>query len=82
MAQFYVPDGRTHPFAEMRDLTRPDTRHKMRLVCVLFTFENNGAQTDLRTDGHELLSRCVDASKNQRNIEEEESKRGGREGKR
>ena len=31
--------------------TRPDTRHKMRLVCVLFTFENNTGHTDLRTDG-------------------------------
>ena len=28
--------------------TRPDTRHKMRQVCVLFTFENN---TGLRTYG-------------------------------
>ena len=31
--------------------TRPDTRNKMRLVCVLFTFENNTGHTDLRTDG-------------------------------
>ena len=35
--------------------TRPDTRHKMRLVCVLFTLENNTGQmvgpTDRRTDG-------------------------------
>ena len=30
--------------------TRPDTRHKMRLVCVLFTFENNAGPTDLRMD--------------------------------
>ena len=30
---------------------RPDTRHKMRLVCVLFTFEKNAGPTDLRTDG-------------------------------
>ena len=34
--------------------TRPDTRHKMRLVCVLFTFENNTGPTygptDRRTD--------------------------------
>ena len=34
--------------------TRPDTRHKMRLVCVLFTLENNTGRTyghtDLRTD--------------------------------
>ena len=33
------------------DKTRPDTRHKMRLVCVLFTFENNTEPTDGRTDG-------------------------------
>ena len=32
-------------------VTRPDTRHKMRLVCVLFTFENNTGRTDQRTDG-------------------------------
>ena len=38
-----------------RKSTRPDTRHKMRLVCVLFTFENNTGHTDLRTDGHDLL---------------------------
>ena len=48
--------------------TRPDTRHKMRLVCVLFTFENNMGQsderTDLRMDGHDLLWRCDGASKN------------------
>ena len=31
--------------------TRPDTRHKMRLVYVLFTFENNTGHTDRRTDG-------------------------------
>ena len=44
------------------DLTRPDTRHKMRLVCVLcelFTFENNTGHTDGPTDGptdgHDLL---------------------------
>ena len=47
--------------------TRPDTRHKMRLVCVLFTFENNSGHTDQRTerptdeatdgptDGHDLI---------------------------
>ena len=35
--------------------TRPDTRHKMRLVCVLFTFENNTGHTDRRTDGHNLI---------------------------
>ena len=42
-----------------KDETRPDTRHKMRLVCVLFTFENNAGRTygrtDGRTDGHNLL---------------------------
>ena len=31
--------------------TRPDTRHKMRLVCLLFTFENNTGPTDEPTDG-------------------------------
>ena len=31
--------------------TRPDTRHKMRLVRVLFTFGNNTGRTDGRTDG-------------------------------
>ena len=31
--------------------TRPDTRHKMRRVCVPFTFENNTGHTDRRTDG-------------------------------
>ena len=31
--------------------TRPDVRHKMRLVGVLFTFENNTGHTDRRTDG-------------------------------
>ena len=41
-------DARTH-------LTRPDTRHKMRLVCVLFTFENNTGPSYGRTDGHDLL---------------------------
>ena len=39
--------------------TRPDTRHEMRLVSVLFTFENNTGHTDiptdLRTDGHDLF---------------------------
>ena len=29
---------------------RPDTRHKMRLVNVLFTFEDNVGRTDGRTD--------------------------------
>ena len=31
--------------------TRPDTRHKMRLLCVLFTFENNTGPTDGSSDG-------------------------------
>ena len=31
-------------------LTRPDRRHKMRQVCVLFAFENNMGPTDRRTD--------------------------------
>ena len=31
--------------------TRSDTRHKMRLVCVLFNFQNNTGHTDLLTDG-------------------------------
>ena len=39
--------------------TRPNTRHKMRLICVLFTFENNTGptdrRTDRRTDGNNLL---------------------------
>ena len=26
--------------------TRPDTWHRMRLVCVLFTFKNNTGNTD------------------------------------
>ena len=33
-----------------RKATRPDTRHKMRLVCVLFTIENNAGPTDGPTD--------------------------------
>ena len=31
--------------------TRPDTRQKMRLVCVLFTFEDNWGRTDGGTYG-------------------------------
>ena len=31
-------------------ITRPDTRHKMRLVCILFTFKNNAGLADLQTD--------------------------------
>ena len=34
----------------LNERTRSDTRHKMRLVCVLFTFQNNTGQTDGRTD--------------------------------
>ena len=30
--------------------TRPDTRHKMRLVCVFLTFKNNTGHTDGPTD--------------------------------
>ena len=41
---------------ERNTATRPDTRHKMRLVSVLSTFENNTEQTDSwtygQTDGH------------------------------
>ena len=33
------------------DKSRPDTGHKMRLVCVLFTFENNTGHTDGPTNG-------------------------------
>ena len=44
-----MTDGRTDT-TYYRDETRPDTRHKMRLVCVLFTLENNTGRTDLRTD--------------------------------
>ena len=36
---------------DLTQITRPDTRHKMHLLCVLFTFENNAGHTDLRTDG-------------------------------
>ena len=35
----------------MSEGTRPDTRYKMRLVCVLITFENNTGRTDGRTYG-------------------------------
>ena len=52
--------------------TRPDTRHKMRLVCVLFLFEDNTGHTDLRTDGrtdgHDLLQRCDGASKKTKSL--------------
>ena len=47
---------------EMRERkTRPDTRHKMRLERVLFTFEKKtrdgqtDRRTDGRTDGHDLI---------------------------
>ena len=36
---------------DLKTITRPDTRHKMRLVCVLFTLENNTGRTYGRTDG-------------------------------
>ena len=36
---------------EGKKKTRPDTRHKMRLVRVRFTFENNTGRTYGRTDG-------------------------------
>ena len=48
--------------------TRPDTRQKMRLVCVFFTFENNTGHTNGRTDGHDLLQRCDGASKNRTSL--------------
>ena len=49
----------------------------MRLVRVLFTFENNKGHTDLRTDGptdgptdgHDLILRCDGASKNRFHLE-------------
>ena len=41
--------------------TRLDTRHKMRLVCVHFTFENNTGRTDGRMDGHNLSLRDATA---------------------
>ena len=44
------PSKRIGNRKEKRKKTRPDTRHKMRLVCVLFTFENNTGHTDGRTD--------------------------------
>ena len=53
---------------EWREKKRPDTRRKMRLVCVLITFENNTGpsygRTDGPTDGHDLIWRCDGASKN------------------
>merc|ERR1719414_576531 len=42
--------------------TRPDTRHKMRLVCVVFTFENNTGHTDGRTDGRTDTTSYRDAT--------------------
>ena len=44
-----VTDERTDQRIEKPFITRPDTRHKMRLVCVLFTFEKK--TRDGRTDG-------------------------------
>ena len=32
-------------------ITSPDTRHKMRLVSLLFSFENNAGPMDLQTEG-------------------------------
>ena len=49
-------------------ITRPDTGHKMRLVCVLFTFENNAGPTDLRTDRRtdtvQAIEKCFDVIRN------------------
>ena len=47
--------------------TRPDTRQKMRLVCVLSTFKNNWGRTDRPTDGRTdtTSSRDAMASKKQ-----------------
>ena len=46
--------------------TRPDTRHKMRLLCVIFAFENNTAPTDgptdLQTDGRTDTTSYRDAT--------------------
>ena len=54
--------------------TRPDTRHKMRLVCVLFTFENNtgytDGPTDLRTDGRTDTTSYRDATAHLKRDEE------------
>ena len=55
----------------------------MRLVCVLFTFENNtgptdgrtDGPTDRRTDGHNLIYRCDGASKKDENIDRLERKK-------
>ena len=35
--------------------TRPDTRYKMLLVCVLSVYENNAGPTDGPTDGDDFL---------------------------
>ena len=35
------------PIGLKENETRPDTRHKMHLVCVLFTFENNTGHTEI-----------------------------------
>ena len=42
--------------------TRPDTRHKMRLVCVLFTFENNTGRTYGPTGGRTDTTSYRDAT--------------------
>ena len=43
-------------------ITRPDTRHKMRLVSVLFTFENNTGPSYGRTDGRTDTTSYRDAT--------------------
>ena len=61
--QFYIQFEGHHLGALLKIpanwITRPDTLHKIRLVCVLFTFENNTGRTDGPTDGpadgHDLL---------------------------
>ena len=42
--------------------TRSDTRHKMCLVSVLFTFENNSGHTDRRTYGRTDTTSYKDAT--------------------
>ena len=49
--------------AELEQIeTRPDTRHKMRLVRVLLIFENNMGRTDLWTDGRTDTTSFRDAT--------------------
>ena len=52
---FKIIEIRKNLFNHIMKETRPDTRHKMRLVCVLLIFENNTGRTYGPTDGHELL---------------------------